>query len=123
VELESLEVYQIARTLSKDGWDIYKTLKNENQFVIGQQFIRSIDSIGANIAEGFGRYHYMDSVKFYYNARGSLWESKHWIELMYERDLISEDDFKKFSENIRTLGLKLNNFILSIKTKVNKGRK
>lgn len=121
MELENLEVYKIARILSKTGWGIYKTLKNESRFVIGQQFIRSIDSIGANIAEGFGRYHYMDSVKFYYNARGSLWESKHWIELMYERDLISEDDLRNFSENIKTLGLKLNNFISSIKTKVNKG--
>ena len=77
MELDKLDVYQIARELSKIGWNIYKGMKSDHRFSIGQQFIKAIDSIGANIAEGFGRYHYLDSVKFYYNARGSLWESKH----------------------------------------------
>jgi len=42
---------------------------------MGDQFIRSIDSITANIAEGFGRFHFLDRRKFYYNARGSLLEA------------------------------------------------
>lgn len=50
--------------------------------------IRSVDSVGANIAEGYGRYHYLDKIKFYYNARGSLFESKYWLDLMYERKII-----------------------------------
>ncbi|MGH7900646.1 MAG: four helix bundle protein [Thermodesulfobacteriota bacterium] len=81
------------------------------------QFIRVIDSIGANIAEGFGRHHYLDSVKFYYNARGSLWESKHWTELLYERGLIAEEAYKQLSEKLNTLGIKLNNFVSSIKSR------
>ncbi len=117
MKLEDLEVYQIARELSTVGWKIYKDLKNEYRFEIGQQFIRSIDSIGANIAEGFGRYHYLDSAKFYYNARGSLWESKHWVDLLYERSHISHDNYKAMNENLKTLAVKLNNFISSIKSK------
>ena len=92
-------------------------MKSEHRFSIGQQFIKAIDSIGANIAEGFGRYHYLDSVRFYYNARGSLWESKHWIELLNERDLISEETYKRLSDELNILGIKLNNFISSIKSK------
>ncbi|HEX3035772.1 MAG TPA: four helix bundle protein [Thermodesulfobacteriota bacterium] len=84
---------------------------------MGWQFIRAIDSIGANIAEGFGKYHYLYSVKFYYNARGSLWESKHWTELLYERGLIAEETYKQLSEKLNTLGIKLNNFISTIKSK------
>ncbi|NMB48574.1 four helix bundle protein, partial [Candidatus Kuenenbacteria bacterium] len=38
--------------------------------------------------EGYGRYHYLDKIKFYYNARGSLFESKYWLDLMYERKII-----------------------------------
>lgn len=117
MELDKLDVYQIARELSKIGWNIYKGMKSEHRFSIGQQFIKAIDSIGANIAEGFGRYHYLDSAKFYYNARGSLWESKHWTELLYERSLIAEETYKQLSEKLNTLGIKLNNFVSSIKSK------
>ena len=89
MELKKLKVYQISRELSKNVWNVYKELGKEYRFLIGQQFLSAVDSIGANIAEGFGRYHYLDSVRFYYNARGSLWESKHWAELLMERELIS----------------------------------
>jgi len=118
MELNKLEVYKIARDLSEIAWNVYKEMKSEFRFSIGQQFIKAVDSIGANIAEGFGRYHYMDSVRFYYNARGSLWESKHWAELLYERGLIPQVIYTTISEKLDTLGVKLNNFISSIKTKV-----
>ena len=118
MKLNDLEIYKIARSLSKIAWDIYKNMKSEIRFSIGQQFIRAIDSIGANIAEGFGRFHYLDSVKFYYNARGSLWESKHWTELLNERNLISDKIHKTLSEKLDTLGIKLNNFISTAKSKV-----
>ena len=118
MELNKLEVYKIARDLSEIAWNVYKEMKSEFRFSIGQQFIKAVDSIGANIAEGFGRYHYMDSVRFYYNARGSLWESKHWAELLYERGLIHQVIYTTISEKLDTLGVKLNNFISSIKTKV-----
>lgn len=52
---------------------------------MGDQLIRVIDSHAANIAEGYGRYHYLDRIKFYYNARASLLESKHWLYLFLKR--------------------------------------
>lgn len=57
MRIEELEVYQISREINRFGWDAYTKMKGEYRFGIGQQFIRAIDSIGANIAEGFGRYH------------------------------------------------------------------
>jgi four helix bundle protein len=117
-ELKDLEVYLIARDLSGIAWNMYKDLKNEHRLSIGQQFIRSTDSVGANIAEGFGRYHYMDSAKFYYNARGSLHESKHWADLLCERNLIAVAAHKDFVKQAEILGVKLNNFISSIKNRV-----
>ncbi|HRZ29314.1 MAG TPA: four helix bundle protein [Candidatus Paceibacterota bacterium] len=50
-------------------------MSKTEQIIIGTQFITAIDSIGANIAEGCGRFHYLDKNKFMYNARGSLMES------------------------------------------------
>lgn len=62
--LDNLEVYKLARQLSKEAWKIYKKLDWQIRKIIGDQFIRATDSIGANIAEGYGRYHFLDKIKF-----------------------------------------------------------
>jgi four helix bundle protein len=90
-------------------------LQIDLKYNIGNQVIRSIDSIGANIAEGYGRFHYKDSLKFYYNARGSLWESKHWVYLLYKRQLITKEKYEKMIGELELLGKKLNGFIKSMK--------
>jgi four helix bundle protein len=69
IELQDLEVYQLARRLSKDAWGIYSGMTFEQKKIIGDQFIRAVDSVGANIAEGYARYHYLDKVRFYYFSR------------------------------------------------------
>lgn len=51
LSLKELEVYQLSRKLSEIAWSIYGRLNYENKKIIGDQFIRSIDSVGANIAE------------------------------------------------------------------------
>lgn len=113
--LKDLEVYQLSRELSKIGWDIYKNMDWQTKKVIGDQFIRSLDSIGANISEGYARYHYLDQIKFYYNARGSLREScEHWLELLYERELIKNETYQEMKLIANKLSLKLNNFINSV---------
>jgi four helix bundle protein len=98
-------------------WSVYRSLTNDLKYNIGNQVIRSIDSIGANIAEGYGRFHYKDSMKFYYNARGSLWESKHWVLLLHKRELIDKKVFESMIANLTILGKKLNAFIKSIQGK------
>ena len=114
ISLKDLEVYQLSRELSKIGWDIYKNMDWQTKKVIGDQFIRAIDSIGANIAEGYSRYHYLDKVKFYYYARGSLGEScEHWLELLRERELIHNKTFQEIKSIANKLSIKLNNFISS----------
>ncbi len=113
--LKDLEVYKLSRELSKAGWEIYKNMDWQTKKIIGDQFISSLDSIGANIAEGYGRYHYLDQIKFYYNSRGSLNEScQYWLELLRERGLIKEEDYQKMKSTSEKLSLKLNNFITSI---------
>jgi four helix bundle protein len=115
MELGKLDIYKLSLELSDITWNIYNSLPKQLQFNIGDQILRSVDSIGANIAEGYGRFHYKDSIKFYYNARGSLWESKHWFYLLFKRTLISKDLFEQSIDLLNKLGKKLNNFIQSIK--------
>jgi len=115
--LEDLEVYRIALEMSDLAWDIYNELPKEFRFGQGSQFLDAADSVGANIAEGFGRYHYKDSVKFYYNSRGSLLELKHWSVLQKRRSLANPDNIKRMLVLIEKEHIKLNSFISSIKSR------
>ncbi len=110
-KLNDLEVYKEAIRLSKHIWTIYIRLSADLKFSIGKQVLQAVDSIGANIAEGFGRYHYKDKIRFFYNARGSLWESKHWVLLLYQRELISAREYDFFVKRLEKLGKQLNTFI------------
>jgi len=113
LNLDRLEVYVLSCKLSAVAWEIYSGFDWQNKKIIGDQFIRSTDSVGANIAEGFGRYHYLDKIKFYYNARASLKESRHWIELIKERELSEYKIIAKYLKVYSQLSPKLNAFIRS----------
>ncbi len=113
IPLGKLEVYQTSIKISKKAWVIYGIMDWQLKKVIGDQFIRSVDSVGANIAEGYGRFHYLDKIKFYYNSRGSLFEVKHWIFLLKEREKITEKEYNNLLEDLEILHRQLNKFIKS----------
>ena len=120
IELKNLEIYQLSRQLSTIAWRLFCRFDFLDKKHIGDQFLRSVDSVGANIAEGYGRFHYLDKVRFYYNARASHFEAfTHWLELLLEREKISKEEFDTISSKASILQIKLNNFI-TITTK--KGR-
>jgi four helix bundle protein len=112
ITIKDLIVYQLARMLSSIAWNIYSSMSFEDKKHIGDQFLRSTDSIGANIAEGYARFHYLDKVRFYYNARASQSESTdHWLELLLERNKINKETFDEYKTISKDLQIKLNNFI------------
>jgi len=112
IPIKDLHIYQLARRLSTIAWEIYTKMNFEDKKIMGDQYIRSTDSIGANIAEGYSRFHYLDKVRFYYNARASQSESTdHWLELLLERDKINQKTFDEYKTISKELQIKLNNFI------------
>ncbi len=111
MELKELDIYRIAREISRMAWTIYSRLEWQERKIMGDQWIESIDSVGANIAEGFGRYHYLDRNKFNLNARGSLLEARHWTSLLYERKKITDSEFEKMHELFDRLHAGLNKYI------------
>lgn len=114
-KLENLEVYIRANKLSDVAWLIYEEFDWRIKKINGDQFIESTDSTGANIAEGYGRYHYLDSIKFLYNSKGPLYESKHWFDLLCQKNLIKNANNVKIYLNIyEELLPKLNGLINSI---------
>jgi four helix bundle protein len=114
IQLKNLEVYQLSRKLSTIAWEIFCRMNFEDKKHMGDQFLRAVDSVGANIAEGYGRFHYLDKVRFYYKSRASHYEAFiHWSELLFEREKISIEEFNSINKTAQILQVKLNNFITS----------
>src|SRR3989339_840124 len=117
--LKDLEVYKLTRELSKKVWEKYECMNWEDKKIIGDQWIRAIDSISANIAEGFGRFHYLDKNKFNYNARGSLFESLDWTEKLFERKKITDKEYVLLMDKLKQCHKKLNSYIKMTKSQLN----
>ena len=86
--LENLQVYQIALKLAQGVWDQASKMDIFSRDTIGKQWVRSADSIAANIAEGYGRYSFKENLRFCYYARGSLFETRTWLLKATSRNLI-----------------------------------
>ena len=72
---EDLECYQLALQVMRGAYRVVKKLPPEEKYNLADQMRRAAVSVVLNIAEGYGRYHYLDSLHFYYTARGSLNET------------------------------------------------
>ncbi len=68
-----------------------KALPKEERYRLGDQILRSARSTTANIAEGYGRFHYLDNAKFCSNSRGSCWETIDHMITANDEELISSD--------------------------------
>jgi four helix bundle protein len=84
---------------------------------MGKQIVRSADSVGANIAEGHGRYSYQDNQRFVKIARGSLNETRHWLRLAYARNLLTQEQSDRLHPLLNELSPKLNAYLNSLTQK------
>ncbi|MGI8436710.1 MAG: four helix bundle protein [Chthoniobacterales bacterium] len=71
---EDLEVYQVARAFRKAMYQVARELPEIEKFGLASQVRRAAVSLTNNIAEGHGRFHFLDQIKFTLQARGSLEE-------------------------------------------------
>ena len=112
--LEDVEVYNLAESFGDEIWFLVIEWDYFVKDTVGKQMARSADSIGANIAEGFGRYHFKENKNFCYFSRGSIIETKSWLKKSKTRKLISEETFLSLIQKLETIHLKLNRYIKSI---------
>jgi four helix bundle protein len=82
---ENLRIYQLSETLADQIWHCTIRWDNFAKDTVGKQLVRAADSIGANIAEGSGRGSSQDYRRFLRMARGSLYETLHWLRRAYTR--------------------------------------
>ncbi len=93
---ESLIVWQKAHALMLFVHrEVVPHLPPEEKWDLAHQIRRSSKSIGANIAEGHGRFYYRDRVRFCYNARGSLSETENHLRDARDLTYISESIYRR----------------------------
>ena len=109
--LEDLEVYQLAEIFGDEIWFLVSEWDYFAKDTVGKQIVKSADSISANIAEGYGRYHFKENKNFCYFSRGSIIETKGWLKKSRNRKLISEEQFTLLFEKLQTIHVKLNAYI------------
>lgn len=110
-----LRVYNDAIELTKRVYQLVKRFSKQEQYILVDQLLRAVNSVGANIAEGHGRFHQKEFAKFLYNARGSLMEVLHHLNVAKELHYITADDFTGLEHAINDLAIRMNNLINSVK--------
>lgn len=114
---EDLLIWQEARQLRNEVFLLTHGFPPEEKYRLSNQIIRSTRSISANIAEGYGRFHYQEFMQFCRHARGSLQETKDHLICALDCSYIDSAKYANFSLKIDALNWKLNGFIKHLKSK------
>ncbi len=114
---ENLRVYQAAERLGDEVWHVCLEWDFFARDTLGKQLVRAADSIGANLAEGSGRGTLVDHRRFVRVARGSLYETKHWLRRAFRRKLLNTEQIDKLKGIIDDLTPLLNAYYRSLGTK------
>jgi four helix bundle protein len=99
-KIEDLENYQDAIELSDLIWNVVIKWDSFARNTVGGQIVRAIDSVGANLSEGYGR---GSKIRFAKIARGPLFESKYWLIQARRRKLVSDIEANQIISQIETL--------------------
>ncbi len=113
--LEEIEIYKLAEEIADKWWEIVSEWHPFAQDTVGKQLVRAVDSIGANIAESYGRYHFGEKINHLYYSRGSLYEAKFFARRAYKRKLVDEKIFNEMVADLTRLAPMLNAYIKSKK--------
>src|SRR5215475_15033415 len=107
---EDLRVLKSAEEIADSVWKIVVQWDEFAKDVVGKQIARSADSVGANIAESFGRFNFGEKLQFLYYARGSLFETKYWLNRARTRDLMSSSEVEEYTSLLTDVAKQLNSF-------------
>ena len=119
--LEGLRTYQLAEDLADAVWHEIVSWSPFPRDTLGRQLVDAADSVGGNIAEGYGRYHFRDNRQFQYYARGSLFETRHWLRRAHRRHLLSDERFEALAGRVEALAPQLNSYIRTLARRSKEG--
>jgi len=112
---EELEVWKTCKELRSSVWEFTKSLPKEETYRLKDQLIRASRSVTANIAEGYGRFHYQENIQFCRQARGSLHEILDHLDCAFDCEYLTEMELNDFKQKILTALKILNGYISYLK--------
>ncbi len=112
-----LEVWKQARVIRRYISELVKSFPAEEKYRLTDQIIRSLRSVGNNLAEGHGRFHYQDNIRFCIMARGSLTETLDHLLVALDEKIITDDILQAFQTEYESSLKLLNGYIQYLKTK------
>ncbi len=119
--IETLNVYIAAKAFRKEVVVIANTFPKDERFLLTAQVKDSARSITANIAEGYGRYHYQEAIQFCRIARGSLLETVDHLSSSLDELYITENSYTELKQKAEHLLKMLNGYIAYLKRRKQEG--
>ncbi|MFA6087079.1 four helix bundle protein [Mucilaginibacter sp.] len=114
-----LEVWKKSRLLRNNITDLVKSFPPEEKYRLTDQIIRASRSIGNNIAEGHGRFHYLDAARFLTNARGSAAETIDHLIVAFDNNIIDQRAFESLKYDCEECMKMLNGYMSYLKNQAN----
>src|SRR5215471_7264645 len=111
LKLNDIDAYRIAFHLSNYAWKVVVKWDYFARRTVEEQFVTAVDSISANIAEGFGRYFKKDKIKFYRYSTGSVKEGFDWNEKSKLRQLLTQPEYNYIIDELQKLPEAINRLI------------
>lgn len=112
---ENIPVWKKAHQITLDIYKITSKFPKEETYNLISQMRRAVLSVEANIAEAFGRFHFLDKVNFYLNARGSLEELKSHLITSLDLGFLDENSFKQTNVEMGEVREEINRIIKSFR--------
>jgi len=108
---EDIKAWQLGRKFRKEIYDMTKKFPKEEMYVLTPQIRRATISITANIAEGYGRYFFQESIQFCRMARGSVNEVLGHLYTALDEKYITRKEFERVYKNGREIERAINGYI------------
>ena len=118
-DFRNLEIWQEAHKLALEIYNISKLFPKDEIYGLTSQIRRAAVSVALNIAEGYGRYHYLEEINFLFNARGSITEVQSCLLLSKDLKYVKAEIIDKLFDRYSILSKRVNSLIKYKKEKKN----
>jgi four helix bundle protein len=114
---EDLQVYKGAREFRKAMYTVNRRLPDFEKYELGSQIRRASVSLTNNMAEGHGRFHYLDQIRFFLHSRGSLEELVDDLNICLDENYLSSDEVAKLKEQARVVLILINGYLRYLRSR------
>ena len=111
---EDLDVWKVGRELRKELYSIADRLPNKESYNLAAQIRSASISLTANIAEGYGRFHFKENIRFCRMSRGSAYELLDHLTTCKDEGYLTEKDYQELYARLSRFSQLLNGYIRSI---------